>query len=496
MNNPAAGFCCGKDIPVELLSRIFSLAIPNPISRDATRSAIGRVCRAWRRTLFDTHSLWSKIDIEFSEDWGSYEFAVATTTDMSFLNKALKLAHPHPLSIRIKCDRTEPSHLGWPEEQIDQLKNALTLLFMHSNHWRHFDCSVPGWLFDSLWPLELFCGDTLEHFALRCTSWTNQFPLRSHITRRTRFGSSLRHLEFNFQIPRFATPWSQIQSLTAGFSTLDECLEVLHSASRLTTLFVTHVGNAERKAAGVVLMEVTRLDFTPCALAALSTSLRTPNIEKFAIRRAVAKTHVAHIPNADYDTECGTGVWGDLCMEQVVKHAVDFLTASQTHRLTTLRVSCGQLEYESTDMIPLLTLVGGSVETLQLDYGYDWNEFLYAFRTMPLLPRLKAFHIKGTLTNSDLFLLDPSLERLICARAEIASCDKAVERLCEVKICGLMHWEDFSRETNNALEVERWVSSSLVQTLLKYSRRGLRVEWTLGNIDLMEEARSMEIQRF
>ncbi|KIY65288.1 hypothetical protein CYLTODRAFT_424482 [Cylindrobasidium torrendii FP15055 ss-10] len=499
-NYTVASSCCGKDVPVELLSRIFSFAIHNPISRDATRSAIGRVCKAWRRTLLNTHSIWSKIDIEFSERWSPEgEVVHPTTTDMSFLREALKLAHPHPLSIRVKCDRTEFSDIGWPHEERDQLRSALTSLFMHSNHWRSFDCSIPGWLFGSLSPLSLLCGDALEHFALRCTGQTNQSPLRSHITQDTHFGSSLRHLEFNFTIPPFATPWSQIQSLTAGFSTLDECLKVLHSANRLTTLFVTHVGNAERTVAGVVLTALCQLDLTPCALAALSTCLRTPNIERFAIRETYGeRRHVAHISasHLDFSSECSTGIWGDLSGEQVIKHAVDFLTASQIPRLTALRVSWSA--FNSTALIPLLALVGASVETVQLNrgQGLGWHKLLRAFQTAPLLPRLKALHINGFLANNDSIVVDPSLERLISSRAGITGCDKAVEMLREVKIWGPHKWEDCSMEADNALEAERWVSSSLVQTLLKYSRRGLGVEWTVGDIDIMAEARSKEIPRF
>ncbi|KIY65287.1 hypothetical protein CYLTODRAFT_424481 [Cylindrobasidium torrendii FP15055 ss-10] len=92
--------------------------------------------------------------------------------------------------------------------------------------------------------------------------------------------------------------------------------------------------------------------------------------------------------------------------------------------------------------------------------------------------------------------MDPSLERLITARAGIGGRDKTVEVLREVKIRGEDGWQEPDSLLDPDDALQQWISSSLVQTLLKHSRRGLAVEWTDGSIDVMAEARSKEIPRF
>ncbi|KLO18500.1 hypothetical protein SCHPADRAFT_120135 [Schizopora paradoxa] len=120
---------CGlASLPTELLGRIFHFAIE--INRGSILAInISHVCRLFREVTIHTPSLWSTIDVVYSE----YE----STPSLAILNACLERSKNSPLYIHIKFGEADDS-----SSRNVRSKKCLSALIQHSFRWSSFELEL------------------------------------------------------------------------------------------------------------------------------------------------------------------------------------------------------------------------------------------------------------------------------------------------------------------------------------------------------------------
>lgn len=486
-------------VPNEILARIFSFAVDNLPSKPSMRTAakIGLICKHWRKILYSTPSLWSRLSVEFTDIDDHTGDGIQKTTSTHALALCLALSHPMPLYFRfcVKDAKNDWDLRSWIKLDAfneTYIAKAFYMLLGHSARWKQASFTSDSWVVELLFTLRHLRSPGLESLTFLVVddaqpySWPEDLEeLESVLTPR------LRHLDINLHIPYLSPYWPSLKSLTIGFEGPDECRYILSQALQLEVLTITHIGflpTTWRDTTGnLILPRVQQLNLTQCAACNLFDGLVVPSLIELSL--------VAFDENQEHSAHVRAGI--EECERHVpvslaVKHVVGLLENSKVivDKFTAdWYTPCG-------DLLPIMALVQStsvlSLSHLDLDTDTDFLQHCLVRCKPPLFPHLKELGLSFDITPPEV----PAL---------IASFGLIEEFVCARKAAGLrkltLEQKNFYPESSKVAEdlsPSIYASSSLARTLCKMSQaRDLEVKWTAGpDIDIMHYAAAYTVPLF
>ncbi|KIY66051.1 hypothetical protein CYLTODRAFT_423777 [Cylindrobasidium torrendii FP15055 ss-10] len=474
--------CYGLKMPAEILTNIFKHALGNTVSADPTRLAISLVCKSWHRVLYENPSLWTNISLVY----GPGPRQEVLIPDWSFLEQALDLAHPHPIDIKIRFDKWSETHPS--NEELYSLSQIITVLQMHTIHWRSLVLCLPEDLMYAV--LESECLESalspgLQRVVLRgCNRFEDEHRSGTPIT----FSPQLRHLEINFYLLDLSPHWGNLQSLCMGFRNPLEAKTILMQAKNLSTLVITHVGPLEQATTvpPFKLIRVLDLSMSGCALKELHHILRCPHLGTLRFCGIAKQNHVNHMSSAGVNDDCPMDYYP--FSKDMAEHAISIIDASQA-RISTLDAS--QRVIFSDAFLLLSRRIHDDLHTLALKGWYMQNENNKIFGSLMdvnVAPQLSSLEIEN---DHDSVVFCPLLEETIVARHRAG----VLRRVRMERSTGVAAY--YQTDGFGCLKfLDVCAQSSLAKTLSRLRREGLDVEWTVGARDILDLARKRMVTRF
>ncbi|KAF9050857.1 hypothetical protein BDZ89DRAFT_1154313 [Hymenopellis radicata] len=492
------------DIPSELLTEIFRLALGNRHCRCDTRTNIQLVCRRWRRVMLDSKSLWSQIVIDVKDladetpPWSSIPSQFCGP-DVSYISQCVVITHGHPLDIIIRVD--VPKHFRY--DTLFSLHEALSVLQLHSIRWRSFFCSGPSWVFNK-GVIESFIDrddlPQLERLSLVVNADSGQ-DLAHLLSAKIELSESLRHLNLNFPFPLFDVAWANITSFVGGFDDHTHFFQVLSGMAALQTLHLTHIQplGAEVPQRKLTLEALNHLKLSKCALSAISSiadNLWLPALQKFSLLKT--ETHHHHLTKA-------------CAVEAIIPKMADSLCCMLKRSGATVGVLDISIEppIESPFLVQLCARLDASVYSLRVEFSADYkrpqiaaflNQLTVRDKAKSLFPRLLELELVGVNPDygREALFKCPGLERLVISRWEFGG-KGSLTRLQKLRLRRVRFQGD--EYDDQEPESDSLAMSSLALTLSKLRFEGLDVQWldeslhrpyqdwVSGDVDVLEDAR-------
>jgi len=224
-----------RQLPLELVSDIFTLSNPSPVERGSSllgdtpvaiqrcQFSLGTVCAAWRNIVRSTPQLWTNIWIRLQTR--------GVLQQMDLLLLSLRLSGSLPLHIYVWVpQRREPL-----EEDYPMLTSLLEALNDHSERWRTLDLCITSRLMSHIKGVSPG-SPNLEQLHIRA-------PWGSWI-------SSPFHLSFGLPSPRVVNvhempfrsigiSWKNATHVRICLLTAGECLELFQQATQLENLDIS-----------------------------------------------------------------------------------------------------------------------------------------------------------------------------------------------------------------------------------------------------------------
>jgi hypothetical protein len=209
-----------RKLPVEILSRIFTLCLPDQEYNDGgytLRKSVmlpGQICRPWRDIAHSSPMLWSSISLAVT--W--YLKPELMLLAMIWLRRSAGC----PLSLRITGTQT---HHG-------EIHALLDLVVACSSRWKHIDLDIGLFQYGILHDVKRFLP-CLETLVLRDT--------RDSTSVLDVFESApqLHSVELQVQLWKVKLPWHQLTSLSISSCSLDVFLAILETGLDLLKCAVT-----------------------------------------------------------------------------------------------------------------------------------------------------------------------------------------------------------------------------------------------------------------
>lgn len=476
-------------VPNEIIARIFSFAMDNLPSDSSmqTATAIGQVCKRWRRLLYSTPSLWSRLSIEFVDINDGTMYGVQKITSIRGLGLCLSQSHPAPLRINfcVKPRTLDSSLRSALDDFDDDIQTAMYMLRAHSIRWKRVSFTGTSWTMELLHSLHhLQSSRALESLTLRAFDIQQPWYAEEQPVALT---SCLKHLDINFHIPNLQPDWSSLISLSMGFQDVDSCHHVLAQAANLEALTLIHIGSSTTGSPlkKLTMSGVRRLNLTACAAYNLFDGLSVPCLVELGLilPNDDSQEHSAH--RDPEIKECRE----TFPVAEATKHVVSILEKSGV-RLKSFTAAWAT-SYESIASI-LALAQDASVLSLNLEMPRDkyiLDNMVYT--KPPLFPSLCELRLCFD-TNSDpddLIASFDTLEELVCVRQASGSLRKfTLERTF---VPGEDQGEDLTPQV--------YAASSLAQTLYRMWRaEDLEVRWIVGpgDFDIMDYAAMYQVPFF
>ncbi|KAF4611510.1 hypothetical protein D9613_004470 [Agrocybe pediades] len=241
-----------RDLPAEILSKIFYSCFSEEITRDDWELAyedvfvplkVGAVCRTWRQVAWSSPELWTFILIE-----RLYSSATYVCKQYSMLERWIERSKYQPISVYIYEDAMDSANVGVVPEGCDCWETTLQLLARCCDRWKNATLHLSKGSFKYIASsLKLKSPTKRLELGSADSSWRpnpNNHPLG--LWEEPRFGPDSITINRPVLMHHFSIDWKRVTKVDVQGWPPGECINLLKSALRLVSCSFREVGEYSR----------------------------------------------------------------------------------------------------------------------------------------------------------------------------------------------------------------------------------------------------------